>query len=75
MNKKINQDNYKTESFKKDTVMPCLVYFTDEKNFEKIGVAEFFLDSNYVMIRYNSYCRDMKLYTDLRVCNLLNNKK
>lgn len=73
MNKTNIPDKYKIEAFNKDTPMPCLVYFTDEKNFEKIGVAEFFVDSNYVMIRYNSYCRDMKLYTDLKVCNLLKN--
>jgi hypothetical protein len=65
-------DNYKTEALSQDAVMPCLVYFRDEKNFEKIGVAEHFIDSQYVMVRYNSYCRDMKLYTDLKVCTLLN---
>ena len=65
-------DNYKTEVLSQDAVMPCLVYFRDEKSFEKIGVAEHFIDSKYVMVRYNSYCRDMILYTDLRVCTLLN---
>lgn len=66
------QDNYKTEALSQDAVMPCLVYFKDNKNFEKIGVAEHFIDSQYVMVRYNSYSRDMIRYTDLRVCTLLN---
>ena len=72
MNTEKFEDNYQTEALSQDAVMPCLVYFRDEKNFEKIGVAEHFIDSKYVMVRYNSYCRDMKLYTDLKVCTLLN---
>jgi hypothetical protein len=64
-------DNYKTKSFSKDTVMPCLVYYTDSSNFEKIGVAEHFIDSKYVMVRYNSYCRDLIPYYDLRLSTLL----
>ncbi len=60
------------KALRQDAVMPCLVYFTDEKNFEKIDVAEHFVDSKYVMVRYSSYYRDMILYTDLRVCTLLN---
>lgn len=52
------------------SVMPCLVYFDDAKGIERIGIAEHYIDSKFVMVRECSRCRSMILETDLRPCAL-----
>ena len=52
------------------SVMPCLVYFDDARGLERIGIAENYIDSKFVMVREHSRSRCMILETDLRPCAL-----
>ena len=52
------------------SVMPCLVYFDDAKGIERIGIAENYIDSKYVMVRECSRSRSMILEIDLRKCDI-----